>query len=38
MNIWRQTTESPQNDCALVDAWAEVMDFRDLYAWNSFTP
>jgi hypothetical protein len=38
MNVGRQTPESPENDCGLVDAWAEVMGFRELYAWHPFTP
>lgn len=38
MNIWRQTSESPESDCVLVDAWAEVIGLRDLYAWKPFTP
>ena len=38
MSILRKTPESPESDCALVDAWAEFIGLRDLYAWQPFTP
>jgi hypothetical protein len=38
MSVWRNLTDSPEHDCALVDSWAHAMGIADWYDWKPFQP
>ena len=38
MKVWRNTTDHPELDCFLIDAWALSMGIRDWYTWQRFQP